>query len=292
MSNAELAPSKNEYSGPGCNLAISNTLAGLDDMFRIWAEIAREWPKQQDFLQEAVRRLDEMGRAFRAWIEFTQSPEFGEAMRAAAKRDFGTAFGEAYLEAYEHLAKKSWFLDAGIPMSAPVQIVEWLDQGKEDVIDNALADYYRGRIPEIEQSLALAYPTRKDVLASAFRAHCNKDYNLAIPVFLAQADGLSYEIYQSHFFRSAQSIPAAIAFIKQQNVEVYVAAYAYPLTHQGVIRQSTAQLPAISNSLNRHAIVHGISSDYGNEMNSLKCISLLSYLHGITEMINSEKESA
>ena len=220
-----------------------------------------------------------------------QSPEFMEAVQKLSKKQYGDALGEAFSECCERLDKYSWFLDADTPMSAPVRIVEWLNEGKDDVVEQALADFYRERLSEIEKTLTTTFPNRKSVLEAAFRAHRNRDYNLSIPTFLAQADGLSHDIYQSLFFQAKKSIPIAKAFLEEKNADAVVTAFAYPLTHQGTIRQPTHLLPKGSNLLNRHTILHGMSSDYGTEINSLKCISLLSHLHGFTVMMPSNKDA-
>ena len=66
--------------------------------------------------------------------------------------------------------------------------------------DEAYIDTYMESLVEkysnyIKSTLYTRYPIRKDVLESAFNAHLRVEYNLSIPVFLAQADGIGSELF-------------------------------------------------------------------------------------------------
>lgn len=219
----------------------------------------------------------------------TELPKYLAAIQRVNVAEIERGFSEQYVECYRRLADRSWFLDADIPITGPCTLLDSLDRGKEQEVEDELADYYRGRVDAIERELVQAYPHRRVALEAAFRAHRQGEYNLSIPVFLAQADGISLDTYSAHYFRARTSIPAATTYISDKAIEQSTAAFAYPLIHKGMNRAHTSTLPAGNKALNRHAILHGIDSNYGTELNSLKSISLISYLHGVTIMIANEK---
>lgn len=51
-------------------------------------------------------------------------------------------------------------------------------------------EYFRGRAVEITSTLKTAFPPRAKIIESAFAAHARGEYELCIPVFFAQADGI------------------------------------------------------------------------------------------------------
>ncbi len=59
-----------------------------------------------------------------------------------------------------------------------------------------------------------------------------------------------------------------------------------PVKNKGVVNGCEQELYKSPVKLNRHAIIHGKDVNYGNEINSLKLISMLSYIDYILTQFN------
>jgi len=136
----------------------------------------------------------------------------------------------------------------------------------------------------IKEQLYTRYPNRKNVLESAFNAHDRGEYNLSIPVFLAQADGIGTQLLSgiSPFSRKTSSTPRILVTAEEINRlsaqvdTTIIEPLGLPL---GMTARSNSSERLLHPHLyNRHEVLHGISVDYGNKINSLKAISILGHL--------------
>lgn len=155
------------------------------------------------------------------------------------------------------------------------------DEAYIDGYMEKLVERYVGRI---KQQLYSRYSARKGVLKSAFNAHERGEYNLSIPVFLAQADGIGSELLNgiSPFSRKSSSTPGTLATAEEINrlSALVDTTIIEPLgLPMGMTANSTSpERLSHPHLYNRHEVLHGISVDYGNKINSLKAISLLGHL--------------
>jgi len=92
------------------------------------------------------------------------------------------------------LGQKGWYISLDMPFSSLVKVVIENSEGEEDKLDEIMSEYFRQHFQSIINDIASNFPNREKVIRSAFKAHIDGDYDLAIPVFLAQADGICYEI--------------------------------------------------------------------------------------------------
>ena len=172
----------------------------------------------------------------------------------------------------------SWYPDFDIPIADSRALESRAIVGDFPAIQDYLMDYYRHNVTDIERRVCERYPNRATVLAEAFSAYRDGRYILAIPVFLAQADGISEELLSKHFFTPRTSIPEAQKLLQDGLLTDYGRLLLDPLVQSGTIRDHTHTLVGNTDYLNRHAIMHGIDPNYGTETNALKSISLLAYL--------------
>lgn len=176
------------------------------------------------------------------------------------------------------LGAHGWYLDLEMPLPGLWELEKALVNGDADDAEQALVEYFRERTPEIERSLIKNFPHRAKILRSAFLAHSRGEYDLSVPVFLAQTDGICQELIGTELFRKRKGVPFTAAYIETLTMDSYRMALLHPLSVTLPISASKHERDDKFVGLNRHQVLHGESTEYGTELNSLKAISLLNYL--------------
>lgn len=115
------------------------------------------------------------------------------------------------------------------------------------------------------------------VLHDAFDAHREGKYSLSTPVFLAQADGIWWDEFSKSLFQAQGRVRTAEDYIEEYRSDYFVAFFDI-FGEQIPLWISASKRDQSFNQLNRHLVLHGEAVDYGTEENSLKAISLLSWL--------------
>lgn len=197
------------------------------------------------------------------------------------------------------LAYRGWFLTDEMTLNE--LSVFYALSTSQNSVDEAQIDKYMEELvakyaDHIRASVYGRYPARKSVLESAFKAHDTGEYDLAVPVFLAQADGIGMGLLNgiSPFSRKESAgvlaIAAEINSLSTQVDTILIEPLGLKL---GMTARSTSserrQHPHI---YNRHEIIHGITLDYGNERNSLKAISLLGHLATVVHNVVAEYKAS
>jgi len=141
-----------------------------------------------------------------------------------------------------------------------------------------MCQHFSELLDKIAAELATRHPERAVIIGKAITAHQREDYELSVPVFLAQADGIAKEILGVSVYTrktaKRKKIEEAIARLNPKGLEnpmLSLVAGDLPLT------ESTDSVDYAPNSLNRHAILHGIDIVYGSKLNSLRALSWLQY---------------
>lgn len=120
-------------------------------------------------------------------------------------------------------------------------------------------------------------PLRHQILDAAFAAHESAKYELSIPVFLAQVEGMCLEVLGTKLFSTKSGVPvtreSTEALSRMELSEVLL----LPLRELHGLTASKASRGNWPDAPNRHEILHGISTDYATPINSYKAISLLEY---------------
>lgn len=178
-------------------------------------------------------------------------------------------------------AEENWFISPDFPAATAVEIAFKKEDGGFTDFDETVAYWYRKNFDSIGNQLVSTFPRRKEILEQAFNLHREEKYEVAIPIFLIQADGICYEIFGDELFRIKSKGLKVKAKLSEHEKGWLKGAALEPLRHLFPLARTVNWNSKQNGSLNRHAILHGRSLGYGTEINSLKCFSLLSFLEGV-----------
>ena len=232
----------------------------------------------KQILDYRAASLDEVDRLFAA----TQTAFADFRRRALARRreqdTARTTSGE--------LAERGWHLDPQMHAATPKRLAHLLS-GSPESADEVLIDYFRQRCDAIERELEESFPRRKHLLHSAFEAHRQGKFNLSVPVFLIQADGIWWDRFSRtlSIHRDRRAIAKeAISQLGDEYVQPIAKLLFIDLLNNSIpIYKSENQRNKAFQELNRHQVLHGEVVDYGTEKNSLKAVSLLNFLRFVLE---------
>ena len=188
-------------------------------------------------------------------------------------------------------SSKGWFFGWNDGLQSLMELVERLEVTQPTDIDEVMAQYYRINLQPFADELASKYPDRAPAIKATVNAHVSlgcEGFFLSIPVFIAQADGLLTEItkVKSAMMKDGkgQELQASKALREKLAADQKSLDLLHPILmlHESDFmmsagaRQLAAQASGESfTALNRHQVMHGESSDYGTELNSLKAFSFL-----------------
>jgi hypothetical protein len=190
---------------------------------------------------------------------------------------FQRVMGDEARYAAEVFSQNGWFMDMEFPAAPAPDVARYFETANGERAEAILAGYYRRRTSEIENELASKYPARSRILAKAFRMHQRADYDISVPLFLIHADGICKEVFGKLFFKVSKAGLIARSVVDKRKIDWIWNAVIEPFRSQLSIAKGCNDPTA----WNRHVILHGSNVDYGTEINSLKAISLLSFLCGL-----------
>jgi hypothetical protein len=191
-------------------------------------------------------------------------------------------------EALLLLGANGWYLDLEMPLPGLWELKKALSEGNVAEAEEALVEYFEDELEKIETSITERFPHRAHLIRAAFNAHRRQEYELSIPVLLAQTDGICKEVVNQYLFIKQNKKPSTAIYVDQIAADTYRAALLSPLAQTLPINASERERPAGFDALNRHTVLHGESLDYGSKTNSLKAISLVNYVAHVLEV---EKEN-
>jgi len=178
-----------------------------------------------------------------------------------------------------------WFLDS--TLDDFIEKITALANRSECNQDIYMKEYITNNTEVIKANLVTGHPKRKSQIEDAFRAHNLGMYYCSVPTFLAISEGIGRDLYNVGLYAKHKPgtpkarLPVTSDLVDAiSGIEIFEAAILKPLK---VSSEITRSISAPTNDdkkfLNRHLIMHGNSDAYGNEMNSLKSISLVYFVH-------------
>ncbi len=193
------------------------------------------------------------------------------------------------------LERKGWCLDiSDLPYYIPYQIEQVLEIKSDAELDHFFKSYFSHRLESIEKEIVEFFPHRSRAISGAFDDHRSGRYYSSILVFLAQADGICYEITGKNINGKQKQgnglyiKTKARSFKKNfasSTIDPLTEAILYPLMNDLSISTDEKNLPADFSGLNRHLVLHGKLLNYDTEINSFKAMSYLAYIGSISKIL-------
>lgn len=202
------------------------------------------------------------------------------------------------LDLLEGLALRGWY-PPGSNVLSP-KLLDRLQSGSFRTVDRYMSRLVERDLNEIVRFVGESYPRRGILVKDALRAHRAGDYALAIPVVLAQADGIARTVIGTSTLYTSRTgkRPAATEFARaidasdpmMGRIAPYIVSSLRPLEIETQL-VTWATVPAGAPEglgtfelLNRHAVAHGLDADYGSRLNSLRAFSLLRHVTWLAEV--------
>lgn len=158
-------------------------------------------------------------------------------------------------------------------------LARWLEDPDEERAASTrqvFINKFRDDTDKLEAALVDRFPKRAPVISDAFAAHRRRSYNLSIPVFFAQADGIAWDRFGKTLF-SRRTIDEADRLASDLREAVLRELFLALMWPKWPLALPASERPDEFDSLNRHQVMHGEVCDYGTEENSLKAMSLLNF---------------
>ena len=145
----------------------------------------------------------------------------------------------------------------------------------------SMVNHINENLEYISRNIFDRFPERRKILQSGFDAHKQHDYYASIPIFLSQADGLCNQITGYKFYSKEKKIPKIARSVNGLKKGTFSYITLQPLTICNSITANEDESNLYEGLLNRHKVLHGISLDYGTEVNSCKSISIINFVGDI-----------
>jgi hypothetical protein len=181
-------------------------------------------------------------------------------------------------EALLILGSHGWYMDMEMTFPGLWELKKALSEGNVEEAEKALVVHFENRLDKIEKSLIDKCPHRTHLRTAAFKAPRRQEYELSIPVLLAQTDGVCKETVSQYLFMRHNKKPRTAIYVEEIATDAFQAALLSPLAQTLPISASEHERPGDTDALNRHAVLHGDSLNYGSKVNSPKAISLINYV--------------
>lgn len=213
--------------------------------------------------------------------------------------DFKERVEELYRQTPKNLLTLSfygWYLDFETTPAEPIELGNKINDGDIDFVNEYLHKYYTHNLDNILSHLISYHPERKEIFNQIIEAHKQGYYYISIPAIFAQIDGICFDFTKKKFFMKNNRkkdeylhLPEITHELKNIS-NITLKSFLSPIYSDTPIFTHTSNLDIYPIYLNRHEILHGVDKEYGTEINSLKCISLLKYLSDILIRLSDKTE--
>ncbi len=227
--------------------------------------------------------------ALRSTVEDIQNLNDQFSAGGQCLTDFFKDFRANTTESLIILAKAGWFIDLHSDIGMHLYLAKEISAGRIDYVNKYLSAYYEDAIPYIERRLKGRHPHRKQIFREIFSGYKRGEYILIMPTIYSQVDGICHDaITGSSFFRGRirKELSNDIVNRSSDLLKIFSKAIQDKLlpVYAGEKQMKKNQFLC---TLNRHEVMHGISTNYGNKTNALKSISLLIYMSDILSELDN-----
>jgi len=198
---------------------------------------------------------------------------------AEALRPLAEALPEITRRQFLAFAAAGWSPDIAMPFQVLAEIADRFGRGDPSGSDLCV-QYFDSELARIETQLIREWPARAHAIAEAFAAHNEEMYFVSIPVFLAQADGITREgLGRRAFKRSGMCLRGDSLW------DSVLEAIQLPMETETPLNRSERSRGRNFGGLNRHAVMHGDPPlGYGTRTNSLQAASYLNYVAAVVRL--------
>jgi hypothetical protein len=252
-------------------------------------KLLKEFEGGLDVVQESLKNIPELYEPaikMQNSFQLLVSPAFKEL-----KKNF-VQLPDKIQETLLSLGNQGWYFDLKLSFPELWELKKTIAEGDIEKVEKVLIDYFEEKIDTIENSIIKSFPERGKILKAAFAAHRRKEYELSIPIFLAQTDGICMEVAGQYFFIKKYKKPSTALFVEKITSGIIMMSILCPLTNTLPINASEYERGENFKGLNRHMILHGESLDYGTRVNGLKAISLINYITQVLSILKTKKEKS
>lgn len=187
-----------------------------------------------------------------------------------------------YERTIEELAiNLNWFIDPHIKLPKLKRLVQLKYSDNQKDIDSIMIEYLGSSLDEIQLRIQNNFPKRNKLIDEIFIAHKSELYSLSIISCFAQIDGIIFDkCNENNYFNHLEKLKKYLYESTLQTTEntLLKKSYELLLNDKLPIKMSQGKRGKDFNQLNRHQIIHGEVINYNNELNSLKAISLLTFI--------------
>jgi hypothetical protein len=185
-----------------------------------------------------------------------------------------------YQAAVTEWGNRGWFiLFFGTPLTFLVETANGFRHGKVKETHEKLIRHFRDCSSDLEQEICGAFPDRKTILQKALSALRCGDYELSIPVMLAQAEGIGSEVFGVRIYsRKPENLKSLQKQIGSNKTDPLTDQYKQLIHEKIPITYQEKDLLPGHDHLNRHEILHGVSTSYPSEINAYRAVSWLQYV--------------
>lgn len=186
-------------------------------------------------------------------------------------------------EAVKRLSGLGWYIDFE---TQDLVDIDNLINAPDNEIDKIMIANLEKNMESIKSRVFLAFPNRYEPLRAAFQSHESGEYFSSIPTFLPQIDGICMDKTQKNIFvrKKGSSRIGTAEFVESIKDDELMSAMLQAIDSDHPLTFNKSTRPKEFVGLNRHAVLHGESLDYGTKINSLKLISFFSYFESIFAM--------
>ena len=223
-----------------------------------------------EIMTPLVNNINEITKSFEPFLSqiYTISQKIAKAAekwQAAKKQDVALMAENGWYP--------NWFTFFYTPLTEPGTLDELMTMHLNDNWD------------EITSKILEFCPSRTHILENAFDLHKSGNYIAAMPLFLSQSDGICCESVLKSFLFTGNEVEKNINKLTDSGkietdmfTEIFLEPFKLRNHHNAGVSKSSQSAKAKAPS--RNGILHGHRKhlDYGTEINSLKCFSLLLFI--------------
>jgi hypothetical protein len=248
-------------------------------------EIGQQFPEGFGYMN---RMMEQQIKLFQSGV-YSAYFEQARKIHELASIDWEAA-GREHAEGARELANRGWFITMELPFNAHRHFCSMIRDGRWEECERELQEHYEKVLVSIRDDLSARFPERKIFLEEAFALHCEGRFASAIPLFLAQSDGIGKSIFGTSPLSKS---PKARKILKKWLDDRITGNSWFEEFWRSILRvlpiiEDTDKLDAYEDPLNRHGVLHGSDMTYGTKIKSLKAIAWIQYVASFATLDNQQ----